>query len=205
MAETNNPEEPALHLPAKRKPDLTSEDSVAYPKKSPKLEASVDENQSPECLDHNSSVAQVGDDKVAAAAATEAAAEAKDENGEEDYEAEAQYDDDDEDSEEDVEENNGKAEADRKGKGITRDDKGKGKLIAEEDDEGGEDSDGDSSDGGSELEDGDSDLSDDPLAEVDLDNILPSRTRRRQVQPGVYIANDLGNDNDDDDSDDSDA
>ncbi|TQD89692.1 hypothetical protein C1H46_024827 [Malus baccata] len=72
-------------------------------------------------------------------------------------------------------------------------------LVEEDDD----DSDDDSSDGGSEFEDGDSDLSDDPLAEVDLDNILPSRTRRRQVQPGVYIANDIGNE-EEDDSDDSD-
>lgn len=85
---------------------------------------------------------------------------------------------------------------DRKGKGILRDDKGKGKLIEEEDSD-------DSSDGGNESE-ADSDLSDDPLAEVDLDNILPSRTRRRVVQPGFYIANDPGN-NGDDDSDDSDA
>lgn len=195
MAETNNPEEPALPLPAKRKPDLTSEDSVAYPKKNPKLEAALHENQNPECFDHNSLVAQVKADKVVA----------EEENGEEDSEAEEEYDDDDDEDSEDGEESNGKPEADRKGKGITRDDKGKGKLIAEEDDDGEEDSDDDSSDGGSELEDGDSDLSDDPLAEVDLDNILPSRTRRRQVQPGVYIANDHGNDKDDDDSDDSDA
>ncbi|CAN7040530.1 unnamed protein product, partial [Brassica oleracea var. botrytis] len=53
-----------------------------------------------------------------------------------------------------------------------------------------------------------SSTSDDPLAEVDLDNILPSRTRRRSIQPGVYISNDCGggnNNEDDDSSDDSDA
>ncbi|PPD83222.1 hypothetical protein GOBAR_DD19862 [Gossypium barbadense] len=40
---------------------------------------------------------------------------------------------------------------------------------------------------------GESDLSDDPLAEVDLDNILPSRTRRRSVHPGLHIAKDVRN------------
>lgn len=47
-----------------------------------------------------------------------------------------------------------------------------------------------------------SSTSDDPLAEVDLDNILPSRTRKRSIQPGVYISNDCGggNNNEDDDS-----
>jgi len=72
-------------------------------------------------------------------------------------------------------------------------------LIAEEED----DDEDDDSENGSDVSGGESDLSDDPLAEVDLDNILPSRTRRRTVQPGVYIANDLRNN--DDDSDDSDA
>lgn len=79
-------------------------------------------------------------------------------------------------------------EADRKGKGI----------LIEEDDE--EDDDDDSSDGGVQS-DGDSDLSDDPLAEVDLDNILPSRTRRRVTRPGEFVANDLDDDSDTDDSD----
>lgn len=200
MAETNHSEEPAL--PAKRKPDLTPEDAVAYPKKNLKIDDSVeDNNQNPEFFDHNSSVAEVKNDKDGIfTAASEAGPKQEDENGDEEDE-----DDDNEDGEE-GEEYNGKAEADRKGKGVMRDAKGKGKLIAEEEDEDDEDSDDDSSDGGSELEDVDSDLSDDPLAEVDLDNILPSRTRRKQVQSGVYIANDVvGNDNEDDDSDDSDA
>ncbi|OMO85517.1 hypothetical protein CCACVL1_10141 [Corchorus capsularis] len=76
-----------------------------------------------------------------------------------------------------------------------------GILIEEEEDS---DDDDDSSDGGNESG-VESDLSDDPLAEVDLDNILPSRTRRRTVQPGVYIAKDGGSNADADDSDDSDA
>ena len=86
--------------------------------------------------------------------------------------------------------------------GIVRDDKGKGILIEEDDED--EDSSDDSSSSSSEFEDGDSDLSDDPLAEVDLDNILPSRTRRRQVQPGVYIRSDNNGKSNNDDSDDSD-
>ncbi|KAL8172444.1 hypothetical protein V2J09_024248 [Rumex salicifolius] len=96
---------------------------------------------------------------------------------------------------------NGKAVIDRKGKGI---------LIEEEEEDDAEDEeddsdDDDSSDGGNVSENGgdDSDFSDDPLTEVDLDNILPSRTRRRVVHPGAYIANDVGGA--DEDSDDSDA
>ncbi|KAJ0253330.1 hypothetical protein HA466_0110320 [Hirschfeldia incana] len=104
------------------------------------------------------------------------------------------------------------AEIDRKGKGISREDKGKGKLIEfdESDDSDDDDDDDDDDEDGGEYDE--SDLSDDPLAEVDLDNILPSRTRRRSIQPGVYFSNDrIGNheddvdDDDDDSSDDSDA
>ncbi|XP_026379513.1 histone H2A.Z-specific chaperone CHZ1-like [Papaver somniferum] len=108
-----------------------------------------------------------------------------------------------------------------KGKGvmISREDKGKGKLFVEDDGEeevvvdrkgkgkmiveDEDDSDDDDEFGGGELSDIDSDLSDDPLAEVDLDNILPSRTRRRVVPPPEeYRVDDL---DDEDDSDDSDA
>nr|DAD30451.1 TPA_asm: hypothetical protein HUJ06_009302 [Nelumbo nucifera] len=85
-------------------------------------------------------------------------------------------------------------------KGIMKVDKGKGKLEAEDGSDD-DDDDDDSSDGGDHSND-DSDLSDDPLAEVDLDNILPSRTRRRVAEPGAYLVNDL---DEDDDSDDSDA
>ncbi|XP_009110619.1 histone H2A.Z-specific chaperone CHZ1 [Brassica rapa] len=110
-------------------------------------------------------------------------------------------DGEDEDEEEEEEE-----EVDRKGKGISREDKGKGKMIeVEESDESDDDDDEDDEDGDEYDE---SDLSDDPLAEVDLDNILPSRTRRRSIQPGVFISNDRGGvneDDDDDSSDDSDA
>ncbi|KAL6562992.1 hypothetical protein OROHE_005579 [Orobanche hederae] len=106
---------------------------------------------------------------------------------EEDYNAE-----EDEDGDEDV---NEEAEiVDKKGKGIMRDDKGKGKMVedSEDDDSDGHDDDDSSDDSDSDFSDGldGSDLEDDPLAEVDLDNILPSRTRQRQMQPGVRILSD---------------
>ena len=177
MAEIKSLEEPPLQ--PKRKHDA---EPLDCPDKSRKLEPSGDLHQTPRDSDGNSKGAQLH------------AAEPGGSGGEEDAS-------EDEDG---AEKSNGQAMADRKGKGILSGDKGKGKLIVDEEDE--DDGNDDSSSGGSDLEDGgDSDLSDDPLAEVDLDNILPSRTRRRQVQPGVYIANDLGNnDDDDDDSDDSD-
>uniref|UniRef100_A0A5B7ATQ6 Putative histone H2A.Z-specific chaperone CHZ1 n=1 Tax=Davidia involucrata TaxID=16924 RepID=A0A5B7ATQ6_DAVIN len=168
MAEVRNDEEEHA-LPAKRKPDICSVDKDEDLKKQQKLET---------CTDNNSSTAE--DKKI------------DEDNDEDDDEEEEDYggaDDDDDDEDEDDEDEDGdehpnaKAGIDRKGKGIMREDKGKGKLIEESDD---------SSDGGSES-DGDSDLSGDPLAEVDLDNILPSRTRRRAVQPGIYLSNDLGN------------
>ncbi|XP_021756038.1 histone H2A.Z-specific chaperone CHZ1-like [Chenopodium quinoa] len=95
--------------------------------------------------------------------------------------------------------NGSKAEIDRKGKGI---------LIEEDEEEDEDDSDDDSDDSGSdefgdELSDG-SDIAEDPLAEVDLDNILPSRTRRKIINPGAYLATDLPPE-DSDDSDDPDA
>ncbi|XP_065867567.1 uncharacterized protein [Euphorbia lathyris] len=96
---------------------------------------------------------------------------------------------DDTDFEDEEEEENGEAAAvDRKGKGI---------MIEEERDDS-DDDDDNSGDGGSEVDSDCNELEDDPLAEVDLDNILPSRTRRRAVQPGVYIANDLDNDENED-------
>ena len=115
---------------------------------------------------------------------------------------EGELDSDEEDSgseeSDDSEQSDDKAEVvDRKGKGILVEDKGKGKLIEEKEDD---EDDGDSSDGAAQS-DGDSDLSEDPLAEVDLENILPTRTRRRVVQPGVYLANDLPDEEDSDDSD----
>ncbi|CAN8305498.1 unnamed protein product [Cochlearia groenlandica] len=64
-----------------------------------------------------------------------------------------------------------------------------GKLIEEEEDDDSEDIDDD------EDVDDESDFSDDPLAEVDLDNILSSRTRRRSSQPGLFISNNNNNNN----------
>lgn len=120
--------------------------------------------------------------------------------------AAAEDDDDDDEDEEDYnaeEDGDGEAEiVDRKGKGIMVDRKGKGKMIedSEDDDsEGHGDGDDDSSDDSdSDFSDGldGSDLEDDPLAEVDLDNILPSRTRRSRAQPGVRISNDPDKGND---------
>ncbi|CAN7134316.1 hypothetical protein HID58_030938 [Brassica napus] len=92
-------------------------------------------------------------------------------------------------------------EVDRKGKGISREDKGKGKMIEVEESDDSDDDDDEDDEDGEEYDE--SDLSDDPLTEVDLDNILPSRTRRRSIQPGVFISNDRGGVNEDDDDDDS--
>ncbi|KAG2411424.1 hypothetical protein I3843_03G002800 [Carya illinoinensis] len=193
MAETNHQLEPTI-FPAKRKPDLGSEDN---PQKTPKLQPPLDnstivsQEKSPilEAPERDSSVPDDKDIKFEA----DSLAEAED-DGDDNYE------DDDEDAEND----RGETEVDRKGKAIVRDDKGKGKLMVEEEDaDDDEDDQDDDSDSGTDISNSESDLSDDPLAEVDLDNILPSRTRRRTVQPGVYVANDIGNN--DDDSDDSDA
>lgn len=123
-----------------------------------------------------------------------------DEEEEEDYEREEDEDEDEDDEDEDFDEehSNGEVaiEVDRKGKGILREDnKGKGKLIQESDDDDSSDDDDDSHGGGGGVEsDGNSssDLSEDPLAEVDLDNILPSRTRRRgtSFHPGLCLSKD---------------
>jgi hypothetical protein len=66
--------------------------------------------------------------------------------------------------------------------------KGKGKKTADSDDSGAENV----------VDDDDSDLSEDPLDEVNPDNILPSRTRRRTAQPVNYdfSAGDLDEDDD---------
>lgn len=115
----------------------------------------------------------------------------EDDDEEEDYEQEDDEDEDDEDEDFDEEHSNGEVvEVDRKGKGILREDKkGKGKLIQESDDDDSSDDDGG---GGGESDGNSSDLSEDPLAEVDLDNILPSRTRRRSTafHPGVCLSKD---------------
>ncbi|KAF5752288.1 nucleolin [Tripterygium wilfordii] len=191
MVETKSTDE-TPSLPSKRKPEFPVEDQEDHPnKKNPKLEKPVDRDSLEE-ISPNQTLVSSDNNKLER--------EEDDEEGE--YEVEEEDEDDgdgegDEDEDEDEAELNGDTEVDRKGKGIMKEDKGKGKAVAEEDSSDDEDS----SDGGGES--GDSDLSDDSLAEVDFDNILPSRTRRKSVQPGVYIANDRGAD--DDDSNDSDA
>ncbi|KAL3622569.1 hypothetical protein CASFOL_033980 [Castilleja foliolosa] len=93
----------------------------------------------------------------------------------------------DEDGDEDIPEE--PKIVDRKGKGIMIDDKGKGKMLEDSEDDDSDDDDSSSDDSDSDFSDGldESDWEDDPLAEVDLDNILPSRTRRPQAQSGVRI------------------
>lgn len=184
-------------LPAKRKPDpeliaeAATEGQDDEASKKAKLENSVDGVVS--------SVAE--DKKIGKGSQNEACSvkdeEDEDEDDEEDYKVEEEEEDEDEQS-------NGEAEIDRKGKAITSDKKGKGKLVEESLDDS--DSDSDSSVFGSDSDtDGESDLSDDPLAEVDLDNILPSRTRRRPVHTGVFISHAAGNPKNDGDTDRSDA
>ncbi|KAL9670964.1 hypothetical protein QQ045_008527 [Rhodiola kirilowii] len=111
--------------------------------------------------------------------------------------SEVEEEDDDDDQEE---HSNGEAEIDRKGKGIMiRDDKGKGKMVQEDESDDEDDNDDDSSDDDdySSDEEDDSDLSDDPLDEVDLDNILPSRTRRRAVSySGISLGKNAAADKD---------
>nr|XP_009380122.2 PREDICTED: uncharacterized protein LOC103968584 [Musa acuminata subsp. malaccensis]XP_018675281.1 PREDICTED: uncharacterized protein LOC103968584 [Musa acuminata subsp. malaccensis] len=90
---------------------------------------------------------------------------------------------------------------------LTSVDKGKGIVVEEEegDKEADDDDSDDGSDVGSEDESGgegddDSDFVDDPLVEVDPENILPSSTQRREPpRPGVYV----DPDQDEDDSGDS--
>lgn len=79
-------------------------------------------------------------------------------------------------------------------------DKGKGKMImVEEEEDSSDDSDVAGVASGS-----DSDYSDDPLMEVDLNNILPSRTRRwAPPVPGAYLVPPDQDDDEDDDDDDA--
>ncbi|GMI67556.1 hypothetical protein like AT1G12830 [Hibiscus trionum] len=188
MAETKSPQEPAL--PAKRKPDLTSQDhdpQQNLPLKSPKLQTQ-DETILPSEDDHAIHPSGNGDSSVPEPRPENEDPRVYSEEGDED-------EDDDYEDDDNEEEENGSTPVDRKGKGI---------LIEEENDSDDEDGDDDSSDGGNES-DGASDLSNDPLAEVDLDNILPSRTRRQVVPHGVHIAKEVGNKGEADDGDDSDA
>ncbi|KAE8707660.1 Long chain base2 isoform 1 [Hibiscus syriacus] len=190
MAETKSPHESALHV--KRKSDLTSQDHDPQrnlPHKSPKLQTQ-DEIIQP--TEENHALLPYGNNDSSVSGPGPENRDPGIDSGE----GEAEDDDDYEEDDANEEEGNGSTPVDRKGKGI---------LIEEENDSDDEDDDGDdSSDGGAESE-GESDLSDDPLAEVDLDNILPSRTRRRVVRPGVHIAKEVGNKGEADDNDDSDS
>ncbi|KAI3793849.1 hypothetical protein L1987_36472 [Smallanthus sonchifolius] len=165
MAELNSNEEPHV-LPPKRKQtsQTLEDDSTKKPRPDNDAPAAVEGKT----INENRNKEEI-------------------EEEEEEYEGEDEVDSEDEDEDEDdeVEHSNG---IDRKGKGIMKDDKGKGKMIEES-----EDDDSSDEDGGASESDGDDDLSDDPLAEVDLDNILPSRTRRRTAPRGVNIS---GNDKD---------
>lgn len=158
MAEAGQEEEEHTS-PLKRKPqDIPAEEAIAKSHED-------DVNKKQKLSSTDSSLAQ--ENKI------DVDEEDEEEDDEDDYEGEIEED----------EQSNGEPEVDRKGKGILRDDKGKGKLI--------EDSDDDSSDFGSESDvDSDTDLSDDLLAEVDLGNIIPSRTRRRTHQSGLKISDD---------------
>ncbi|XP_010476262.1 PREDICTED: uncharacterized protein DDB_G0283697-like [Camelina sativa] len=201
MADVENQQDSSF--PVKRKSDLFCQDQDNLSNKSQKL--------NPESTDggenNGSGIEDLDSIGAESSVCPEKPAE-KVENGvigdlleaEEEQQVVGDEEEDDEEEDEKVEE-----EVDRKGKGISREDKGKGKLI-EVDSSDDEEDDSDDDDEGF-GEDDESDFSDDPLAEVDLDNILPSRTRRRSSQPGVYISNDVSTrgDDDDDSSDDSDA
>ncbi|KAF5799616.1 hypothetical protein HanRHA438_Chr07g0315621 [Helianthus annuus] len=162
MADLNSTEEPQL-FPSKRK-QTTEDDST----KKLRPDAAVSTDVEEKIANENGEKHEIEDEE------------------EEDYEEEDKTDSGDSDDED--EHVNGGNEVDRKGKGIMKDDKGKGKMIeeSEEDDDDDSESDG----GGDSGSDGDDDFSDDPLTEVDLDNILPSRTRRRTAPSGVKISSD---------------
>ncbi|CAI9763105.1 unnamed protein product [Fraxinus pennsylvanica] len=162
----------------KRRPDPP--ESVDETLDKEEHEADSTKKQKLETLSHNDAFSCAGDEKNAELKQSSYPEDEEEDDDEEDYEGEEDDDDELSDGEEAI--------VNSKGKGIASDDKGKGKgkLIEESD----HDDDDSSVDYESELSGVDSDLSDDPLAEVDLDNILPSRTRRRAAQPGLHISND---------------
>ncbi|CAA0196802.1 unnamed protein product [Arabidopsis thaliana] len=215
MADVENQQDSSF--PVKRKSDLFCQDQDNVTNKAQKLNPSLNSadseskdgetNGSGQIENLNSSTEEtIG---AESSVLSEKAAEEV-ENGvigdsgaEEEQEDEEDEEEDDEEEEEEEEEE----VVDRKGKGISREDKGKGKMIEVEESDDEDDSDDDEDDEGFD-EDDESDFSDDPLAEVDLDNILPSRTRRRSSQPGVFIPNEFSNrhvNDEDDESSDSDA
>lgn len=213
MANTENREEFAF--PAKRKPDLPRREAEGVGEggdrssKSVKLEpleklnhTGGNDDKPSESRDWNahgernhSGKALVPEEKrVDADAQVEAEEEEEEEEEDDDYEDDDEEDDDDE-GEEDAGDAGGEVYV--KGKGALKDDKGKGKMIVEEEEEDSGDSSSDDCGSVGVPSESDSDLSDDPLAEVDLDNILPSRTRRRTARPGVFIAGDRKDGGDD--------
>ncbi|KAF9663508.1 hypothetical protein SADUNF_Sadunf17G0057800 [Salix dunnii] len=181
MAETETQNEPTL--PTKRKLDedpFPENKQENHTNKSQKLESLT--NQSPNTQEKTTDRTQTLE--VSFNNQNDTVQEVVEEEEDGDNEA---------DDYEDEEENGEEVVVDRKGKGI---------LIEEDgEDDSGDDDDSSELDGGDDSEEAEED---DPLAEVDLDNILPSRTRRKAVHPGAYIANDNHVD-DDDDSDDFDA
>ncbi|KAJ6965392.1 hypothetical protein NC652_003315 [Populus alba x Populus x berolinensis] len=182
MAETETQNEPTL--PAKRKLDddpipENDQEQDNHSNKSQKIDSLS--NNSPviqEKLTENSQTLEHSIDSQ-----NDIVQEGEDEDEDEDEEEDGEEEDGDY---EDEEENKEEAVVDRKGKGI----------MIEEGDDDEDDDDGSELEGGDDSEEAEED---DPLAEVDLDNILPSRTRRKVVHPGVYIA--AAADDDDDDSD----
>ncbi|RAL48000.1 hypothetical protein DM860_016201 [Cuscuta australis] len=174
MVEARNDEEECA-LPVKRKPDtdlldiVTTEslnDDSSKKAKHEKFVAGV--------VSSNPDVKLIAEKSVSGVFCT--VNDEEDEDDEEDFQAGEEAEVDDEFS-------SGEAENDRKGKAIASNYKGKGKLIEESFDDSESDSSSFESESGTDSES----LSDDPLAEVDLDNILPSRTRRRNALPGFSI------------------
>lgn len=168
-------------LPIKRKPEVMPQDidnitevGAALSKKQ-KLEIpSVDEDELlAQDVEGSKDVSEA--ENSGTQLIEEVEVEVEDEDKDED-EDEEDYEDDDDDEDEDED---GPVVNDPKGKGILKDEKGKGKLIEESED---------SDDSGTDGSDGESDLSDDPLTEVDLNNILPSRTRSCSVKPRASIS-----------------
>ncbi|CAL1391347.1 unnamed protein product [Linum trigynum] len=194
MAEVKEASEPTL--PAKRKqfdPLIPDKDELDQPNKTQKTQSSNSNHGELSPTEaENASGNDGGQDfaPIFSIREEEGAGKADEING-------IEVDKEEEDEEEENEE---AAVVDRKGKGIMIEEEEEDSDSDDDDDDSSDDDDGSENGGG----DDDSELEDDPLAEVDLDNILPSRTRRRGVQPGFYIANAPGI-ADEDDSDDSDA
>ncbi|KAK4757128.1 hypothetical protein SAY87_007255 [Trapa incisa] len=203
MAETRS-EEGELVFPAKRKPDLASSNADEdLPSKILKTEDKINGNSHLDGGDKTTVHSKdSGTEKDEVADATGISGADLGGDKEEDEVQDCESDEDDEEDDEDYGEDDyddieegARREVDVKGKGILKDNKGKGKLILDdEDSDVDETDDKDSSDSDGDVRSGsDSDWSDDPLAEVDLDNILPSRTRRRRSQSGIFISSNKRN------------